>query len=173
MSEGSDVSQPPKPTPETPTQKLERLSQALGVDKINQRIDELNQTQNRILQELGNTNQNLNSALEWIRDFSNKVNQAGGIPQQQQTTQQTQNMANTLQQLPPEMKANLISSASDALSRLVQAWKGSTPQGPDPMAEMGKQLMQDLFRATVDDIQQRVYGIRKIPPQSALSHQLE
>lgn len=171
MSEGSDPTKEPKIIPETPEQKLSRLATTLGIPQIKQQMDDLNQVQNRILTELGNTNQNLNSALEWIRDFSAKINQAGGIPEQKQ---QVQPMSSTLAQLPPEMKANLITSASDALSRLVQAWKGSGQQGPDPMAEMGKQLMSDLFRATVDDIQQRVYGIRKIPPPNIMqSHQLE
>ena len=60
----SDASTPPKVPEKSPQEKIEGLASALGIPQIKQQMDDLNQVQNRILTELGNTNQNLNSALE-------------------------------------------------------------------------------------------------------------
>jgi len=34
-------------------------------------------------------------------------------------------------------------------------------------------MINDLVRTTIDDIQQRVYGIRKIPPSSVMQQATE
>lgn len=169
MSEvpGSDPTQPPKMTPETPEQKLGRLSNMLGIDKIREQIDDLNKMQNRLLSELGNTNQNINAALEWIKDFSNKINQAGGIPQRQQTETQQQPPAGGLMQM---MQGGV--SFKD-VAEAIRALKGNDQPQTSEFAQLGQQMVTDLIRATVDDIQQRVYGIRKLPPPNLQGHALE
>lgn len=170
MSEipGSDATQPPKPIPETAEQKLSRLSQALGIGNLKQQIDDLNQVQNRILTELGNTNQNLNAALEWIKDFSNKINQAQGVRQDQQQAQPQQGQPSMMQML--QGGGVSFKDVADA----IRALRGNDqPAQQSEFAQLGQQMVTDLIRATVDDIQQRVYGIRKLPPPNLQGHVLE
>ena len=164
---------------ETPEQKFARLVENVrassGINELTQRFEEQAKVVDGLIHELGNTNQSLNQVIAII----NKSAQAQQQPQTSAAsptftpTSTMPSAMSALNSLPPEMKANLITSASDALARLVQAWKGSPSVSSDPMGEMGKQLMQDLFRATVDDIQQRVYGIRKLPPANLSGHTLE
>ena len=120
-----------------------------------------------ITKELGNTNQSLNQTITTLNQLISTLQQPQESPKSEQNILSSG--------LSPELKAQAISSLGQTLASIIQAWKGSSGAAPDPMSEMGKQLMADLFRATVDDIQQRVYGIRKIPPPNILprSHSLE
>jgi len=74
-----------------------------------------------------------------------------------------------LKDLPTADKLSILNGTLPGLAQLVSAWKGtSTGGGEDFMANIGKQMLTDLVRATVDDIQQRVYGIRKSPPANVV-----
>lgn len=42
-----------------------------------------------------------------------------------------------------------------------------------PMGQLGETMIQDLVRTTIDDIQQRVYGIRKIPPANVTQQTID
>ena len=160
----SDASTPPKIPEKTAQEKIDGLATALGIPNIKQQMDDLNQTQNRILTELGNTNQNLNSALEWIRDFSSKINQAGGIPQKQESITP---QGNIMQQ----MMGQGVSFKD--VAEAIKALRGNDAPQQSEFAQLVQQMVTDLIRATVDDIQQRVYGLRKLPPPNLQGHVLE
>jgi len=70
--------------------------------------------------------------------------------------------------LPLDIKADALGKIGEGVAKIVEAWKGSKSQ-QSPMGALGEQMINDLVRATVDDIQQRVYGIRKIPPTNISS----
>lgn len=69
--------------------------------------------------------------------------------------------------LPQEVQIDALGKLMDGASKIVSAWKGSQNQ-QSPMGQLGEQMINDLVRTTIDDIQQRVYGIRKIPPPGVL-----
>jgi len=80
--------------------------------------------------------------------------------------------------LPQEVQMDALGKLMDGASKIVAAWKGPQSQ-QSPMGQLGEQMINDLVRTTIDDIQQRVYGIRKIPPGNVLqqstaqSHRLQ
>lgn len=167
----------PTDKPEDKTAKISQFVSQLVDAKITPLFDDIKQQReqmDRLTHELGNTNQTLSQLTAGFNQLVNAMNQ----PQQEATAQAptTAAMPN-LNQIPPEMKAQAVSMIGNTLAELIRAWKGSGQQAAsaDPMGEMGKQLMFDLFRTTVDDIQQRVYNIRKLPPPNITSphHTLE
>ena len=102
-----------------------------------------------------------------LNNFLNIIQQ-GQQPQQDPNMQNMQNAASMFQALSPQDKAQAFGSLLDGISKIIGAWKGGAQQASNPLGQLGEQLIQDLMRATVDDIQQRVYGIRKIPPPTVL-----
>jgi|SRR5579872_197431 len=160
----------PKPEAKSPQEKLEGLSNALGIPQIKQQLSELNETQNRILNELGTTNTNLHSCLQWIQDFTAKLNQAGGLPNQQ-ASQQQQGQPGLMQMV----QSGGISFKD--VAETIKALRGTDQQPQNnEFAQLGQQLVTDLIRTVVDDVQQRVYNIKKLPPPRILSeasHALE
>lgn len=69
--------------------------------------------------------------------------------------------------LPQDVQMDALGKLMDGASKIVAAWKGPQAQ-QSPMGQLGEQMINDLVRTTIDDIQQRVYGIRKIPPSNVL-----
>jgi len=69
--------------------------------------------------------------------------------------------------LPQDVQMDALGKLMDGASKIVAAWKGQQNQ-ESPMGKLGEQMINDLVRTTIDDIQQRVYGIRKIPPANVL-----
>ena len=113
----------------------------------------------------------LPSSFEAI--ITDKLNNFLNIIQQQQGQQpQTpldpnasmQNAASMFQALSPQDKAQAFGSLLDGISKIIGAWKGGAQPQQDSMGELGKQLVTDLIRATVDDIRQKVYQVRLKPP---------
>jgi len=74
--------------------------------------------------------------------------------------------------LPPDVQMDALGKLMDGASKIVSAWKGPQTQS-SPMGQLGEQMINDLVRTTIDDIQQRVYGIRKIPPSSVMQQATE
>jgi len=70
--------------------------------------------------------------------------------------------------LPQEVQMDALGKLMDGASKIVAAWKGPQQNQQSPMGQLGEQMINDLVRTTIDDIQQRVYGIRKIPPGNVL-----
>jgi len=70
--------------------------------------------------------------------------------------------------LPQDVQMDALGKLMDGASKIVSAWKGPQQNQQSPMGQLGEQMINDLVRTTIDDIQQRVYGIRKIPPSSVL-----
>jgi len=69
--------------------------------------------------------------------------------------------------LPPDVQMDSLGKLGEGISKIIAAWKGPQ-QNTSPMGQLGEQMINDLVRTTIDDIQQRVYGIRKIPPSNVL-----
>ena len=69
--------------------------------------------------------------------------------------------------LPADVQMDALGKLGDGIGKIISAWKGPQ-QNTSPMGQLGEQMINDLVRTTIDDIQQRVYGIRKIPPSSVL-----
>jgi len=70
--------------------------------------------------------------------------------------------------LPQDVQMDALGKLMDGASKIVAAWKGPQQNQQSPMGQLGEQMINDLVRTTIDDIQQRVYGIRKIPPTNVL-----
>lgn len=158
--------------PETPQQKIERLAHAvgnvLGVDKLIQMQEEQAKRLDNMLHELGNTNQNVTRIAEYLEQAAQPQTTTTGTATQMPQTLHPEPIGNMMQD--PIMKAELISKLSEGLAQLINAVKGNTGQAtPSPFAQLGEQMVTDLIRATVDDVQQRVYNIRKLPPPNVRS----
>jgi len=100
-------------------------------------------------------------------------------PQQGTTTQPPQPATGpqiNFQELPSDVKADALAKIGTAAAQMIQAWKGGGETHSDFMGQLGKEMLTDLVRATVDDIQQRVYNIKKLPPanisQTNTSHRI-
>lgn len=139
--------------------------------KVNERIDELNTTQNRIITELGNTNQTLADLIQQLQAGFNQQPNATTANQPEPITSPASMAA-----LDPLTKAQVLQGLTSSIAQLISAWKGTSQQQPDQFSMLGQQMLSDLVRATVDDIQQRVYGVRKLPPvdvqQNSTPHRL-
>ena len=82
--------------------------------KINERIDELNKTQNQIIHELGNTNQTLSSLIQQL--------QAGLATPQPNATTADQPQAQTpqaLAALDPVTKAQVLQGLTGSIAQLI------------------------------------------------------
>ncbi len=70
--------------------------------------------------------------------------------------------------LPADVQMDALGKLGEGISKIIAAWKGPQQDQQSPMGKLGEQMINDLVRTTIDDIQQRVYGIRKIPPANVL-----
>ena len=137
-------------------EKFKILSERLGLTAIREDVDQLKTHLNNMITELGNTNATLTQVV-------NLLNQSQQPTQPSPTSAAPTQPVMNFKSLDPVSQSQVVQNLFTGLSSVVTAWKGGTPQ-TDPMGDLGKQMLTDLVRATVDDIQQRVYGIRKLPP---------
>jgi len=70
--------------------------------------------------------------------------------------------------MPADVQMDALGKLGEGISKIIAAWKGPEQNKQSPMGQLGEQMINDLVRTTIDDIQQRVYGIRKIPPSNVL-----
>jgi len=75
--------------------------------------------------------------------------------------------------MPADVQMDALGKLGDGISKIIAAWKGPQQNQQSPMGQLGEQMINDLVRTTIDDIQQRVYGIRKIPPSSVMQQATE
>jgi hypothetical protein len=127
-------------------------------------------TLDTVIRELGNTNQTIVRMGTWIEQFSQQQQPSSTLTGTATVPPIAPAPLNNMMQ-DPVMKAELISKLSEGLSQLINAIKGNNGQtaAPSPFAQLGEQMVTDLIRATVDDVQQRVYNIRKLPPPNVRS----
>lgn len=102
-----------------------------------------------------------------------QLQQAAQMQQEQMNTQGMQGAAPTLNDIPAEAKAEVLSKLGTSLAQIIQAWKGNTggtPTQADPFGEMFKQLGINIMQAGVDGIYKQVYdGYQPQPRPNPLS----
>ena len=144
-------------TPDEDRKKLEKLYSIVD-GRIEEHIREINS-------KLLGHDQKLDAI---IQDLTNIVTTLNGQQPQGQAPQPQQGQSINYNQLPLDVKAEALGKIGEGVAKIVEAWKGGKTQ-QSPMGALGESMIQDLVRTTIDDIQQRVYGIRKIPPASVVA----
>lgn len=159
----SDIEEKKEETKKTIKKILEQHE--LEFESLNQRMNILEGQLNALPQSMENI------ITEKLNGFISAL-QGQQVQTQAQPVQGIQDMQNAAQMfstLNPNDKFQIISGLFDGISKLISAWKsGGQSQSSNPLGQLGEQLISDLMRATVDDIQQRVYNIRKRPPPNVL-----
>ena len=143
------------PQPNEDEEKLNVLRKVLKLDHYQLEIESIRQNVDLIKAQMVENTNLQNQVIDRLNSIIN--------PGQGTTPAGPLNMAD------PVQKMQLVTELSKALAEVVRAWKGSAAdQSQDALSGIGKQMITDLVRATVDDVQQRVYNIRKIPPPDVL-----
>jgi len=144
-------------TPDEDRKKLEKLYSIVD-GRIEEHIREINS-------KLLGHDQKLDAI---IQDLTNIFAAIQGQQPQGQAPQPQTGKPISYSDLPLDVKADALGKIGEGVAKIVEAWKGGKTQ-QSPMGALGEQMISDLVRTTIDDIQQRVYGIRKIPPASVTS----
>ncbi len=137
------------PQPNEDEEKLNALRKVLKLDHYQLEIESIRQNVELIKSQVAENTNVLNQIVDAVNGKTAQATQAGSL------------------QVGPVEKMQLVTELSKGLAEVVKAWRGGE-QGQDALSGIGKQMITDLVRATVDDVQQRVYNIRKIPPEDVL-----
>lgn len=114
--------------------------------------------QGMIQEEIDKVKNELNMQLQQIPTIIQQTIQQMAV-QQPQPPNAPQGGMPGINDLPPEMKADMLSKVGTSLAQIIQAWKGSQGTAPqvDPFGEMFKQLGINIMQAGVDGIYKQVY----------------
>jgi len=119
------------------------------IDALNQMID----TRINPLKELTLENsQKIDGIIGELQKIGSYLQQT--IPQKVAPADEAKGL---LQQLPPEMAANVLNGLLTGVAQLVQAWKSGNHSEPNQFAQMSQEITTNLLRAGVDGIMQNVY----------------
>lgn len=156
---------------ETPEQKIARLSNALGIDKLVQRQEEQAKMLDGVIHELGNTNQSISNLKTWLQSLVQ--------PQQGQETPQVQVVPPEQPQIPRGMASMLLGDPAakmemiKTVTELVRLIRG----GPSEVSGSGGINMQNMLmewfarvmQASLDGMASQVYGVQFKPPKNIVN----
>ena len=156
---------------ETPEQKIARLSNALGIDKLVQRQEEQAKMLDGVIHELGNTNQNISNLKTWLQSLV-QPQQGQEVPSVQvvQPEQQPipQGMASMLMG-DPTAKMEMIKSVAEIVRMLRGAPAEATANGGINMQNMLMEWFARVMQAYLDGMASQVYGVQFKPPKNIVN----
>lgn len=159
---------------ETPEQKIARLYQALGLDKITQRQEEQAKMLDGVIHELGNTNQNVANQIGGLKQWLESLIQ----PQQGQTpqVQVVQPEQSTIPQgigsilmSDPQTKMQMIQSIGEIIRLIKGQPEVSTGSGSINMQNMLMEWFARVMQASLDGMASQVYGVQFKPPKNIVN----
>lgn len=156
---------------ESPEQKIARLSQALGIDKLVQRQEEQAKMLDGVIHELGNTNQNISNLKTWLQSLVQ--------PQQGEQQPQVQVLPSQEPQIPQGMAGMLMGDPQakiqmiQSIAEIVKMLRGGNPEpqanGGINMQNMLMEWFARVMQASLDGMASQVYGIQMQPPKGILN----
>lgn len=156
---------------ETPEQKIARLSNALGIDKLVQRQEEQAKMLDGVIHELGNTNQNISNLKTWLQSLVQP--QTGQAQPTVQVTnevppQMPQGMASMLM-ADPQSKMEMIKSVAEIVRMIRGGNVESTANGGINMQNMLMEWFARVMQASLDGMASQVYGVQFKPPKNIVN----
>ena len=155
---------------ETPEQKIARLSNALGIDKLVQRQEEQAKMLDGVIHELGNTNQNISNLKTWLQSLV-QPQQGQEVPQVQvvQPEQPIPQGLGSILMADPQTKMQMIQSIGEIIRLIKGQPEAATGSGSINMQNMLMEWFARVMQASLDGMASQVYGVQFKPPKNIVN----
>lgn len=159
---------------ETPEQKIARLSQALGIDKIVQRQEEQAKMLDGVIHELGNTNQNVANQIGGLKQWLESLvqPQPGQQPQVQVVNDSQPQMPQGIGGIlmaDPQTKMQMIQSVGEIIKLIRGQPEVPSGSGSINMQNMLMEWFARVMQASLDGMASQVYGVQFKPPKNIVN----